>query len=139
MTMNDKLNAKATSNAGLTMMGFALGAAVGAGLALLMAPDSGKNTRKNLASTARRWSKGAGHAIDQARDAVADLGDDAKSTARRWSKGAGHAIEQARDAVADLGNDAKSAIEAGKDSFQHDRAARVTPGHNAAKREEIAR
>ena len=108
--MNDKLNAKATSNAGLTMMGFALGAAVGAGLALLMAPDSGKNTRKNLASTARRWSKGAGHAI-----------------------------EQARDAVADLGNDAKSAIEAGKDSFQHDRAARVTPGHNAAKREEIAR
>ena len=114
--MNDKLNASGTSNTGLTVIGFALGAAVGAGLALLMAPDSGKNTRKNLASTARRWSRGAGHAIDEARDAVADLG-----------------------------SDAKSAIQAGQDSFQHDRAtresrsARVTPGHNAVKREEIAR
>ena len=114
--MNDESNTRGTSNTGLTLMGFALGAAVGAGLALLMAPDTGKNTRKNLASTARRWSKGAGHAIDQARDAVSELG-----------------------------TDAKSALQAGQDSFQHDRAtresrsARVTPGHNAVKREEIAR
>ena len=92
-----------------------------------------------------KWSKGAGDAIDEARHAVADLGNDAKSTARRWSKGAGEAIDQARDAVADLGTDAKSALEAGQDAFQHDRAtresrsARVTPGHNAAKREESAR
>ena len=114
--MNDKLNTSGNSNTGLTLMGFALGAAVGAGLALLMAPDSGKNTRKNLASTARRWSKGAGHVIDQARDVVADLG-----------------------------TDAKSALQAGQDAFQNDRAvhesrsARVAPGHNAVKREEIAR
>ena len=101
---------RSTSNTGLTLMGFALGAAVGAGIALLLAPDSGKNTRKHIASTAQRWSKGAGHAIDQARDAVADLG-----------------------------GDAKSAIEAGQDSFLHDRAAResrserLASGHNAAK------
>jgi len=114
MTMNEQHNS--TSGTGLALMGFALGAAVGAGLALLMAPDSGKNTRKNLASTAQRWSKGAEHVIDQARDAVSELG-----------------------------TDAKSAIQAGQDSFQHDRATResrserVTPGHNAVKREEIAR
>ena len=115
--MNDESNTRGTSNTGLTLMGFALGAAVGAGLALLMAPDTGKNTRKNLASTARRWSKGAGHAIDQARDAVSELG-----------------------------TDAKSALQAGQDSFQHDRATResrserrmshagdVAAGHNAAK------
>jgi len=99
-----------TSNAGFTLMGIALGAAVGAGIALLLAPDSGKNTRKRLASTAQRWSKGAGSAIDQARDAVADLG-----------------------------GDAKAAIRAGQDSFQHDRAARESrserlgSAHNAAK------
>jgi gas vesicle protein len=117
MTMNDKLHASPASNSGLTLMGFALGAAVGAGLALLLAPDSGKNTRKNLASTARRWSQGAEHAIDQARDAVSELG-----------------------------TDAKSALQAGQDSFQHDRATResrserrvshagdVAAGHNAAK------
>jgi len=112
--MNEHANN--TSGTGLALMGFALGAAVGAGLALLMAPDSGKKTRERLASTAQRWSKGAGHVIDQARDAVSELG-----------------------------TDAKSAIQAGQDSFQHDRAtrdsrsARVTPGHNAVKREEIAR
>jgi gas vesicle protein len=114
MTMNEHANN--TSGTGLALMGFALGAAVGAGLALLLAPDSGKKTRERLASTAQRWSKDAGHAIDQARDAVADLG-----------------------------TDAKSALQAGQDAFQHDRSVResrserVTPGHNAMKREEAAR
>ena len=104
-----------TSGTGLALMGFALGAAVGAGLALLMAPDSGKKTRERLTSTAQRWSKGAGHVIDEARDTLADLG-----------------------------TDAKSAIQAGQDSFQHDRATRGShseraPGHNAVRREEVAR
>ncbi|OGF22914.1 MAG: hypothetical protein A2V63_09540 [Candidatus Eisenbacteria bacterium RBG_19FT_COMBO_70_11] len=106
-------------------MGFALGAAVGAGLALLLAPDSGKKTRDRLASTARRWSKNAEHAIDQARDTVSELG-----------------------------TDAKSALEAGQHAFQHDRATResrserrashagdAAPGLNAVKRsgEEVGR
>ena len=93
--MNDPSDAGGTSKAGLTLMGFALGAVVGAGLALLLAPDSGKRTRQRLASTARRWSESAGHTIDQARDTVAELG-----------------------------TDAKSAIKAGQDAFLHDRATR---------------
>jgi hypothetical protein len=76
-------------------MGFALGAVVGAGLALLLAPESGKRTRERLASTARRWNERAGHTIDQARVAVAELG-----------------------------TDAKSALKAGQDAFLHDRATR---------------
>jgi len=112
--MNDTRN---SLNAGSTLMGFALGAAVGAGIALLMAPDTGKNTRNRLASAARRMGKDAGHTIDQARDAVAELG-----------------------------TDAKSAIKAGQDAFLHDRATRETrserrmshadgaaPDHNAVK------
>ena len=115
--MNDTLQPRSNSNTGLALVGFALGAAVGAGLALLLAPDSGKKTRERLTSTARRWSQDAGHTIDQARDAVAELG-----------------------------NDAKSALKAGQDAFQHDRATResrserrmshegeVAAGHNAAK------
>ena len=108
--MNDNPNAPGPSNTGMNLMGFAIGAAVGAGLALLLAPDSGKNTRERLASTARRWGRNAGHSIDQARDAVADLG-----------------------------GDAKSAIKAGQDSFLHDRAVRESrserqaSGHNASK------
>lgn len=93
--MHDTSNPRDTSNTGSTMLGFALGAVVGAGLALLLAPDSGKNTRQRLASTARRLSKSAEHTFDRARETVADLGADAKS-----------------------------AIKAGQDSFAHERAAR---------------
>ena len=93
--MNDASESRTTLNAGSTLMGFALGALVGAGLALLLAPDSGRKTRQRLASTARNWSERAGHTIDQARDTVAELGADAKS-----------------------------AVKAGQDAFRHDRATR---------------
>ena len=117
MIMNDNSQTRSNWNAGSTLMGFAIGAAVGAGIALLMAPASGKHTRERLASTARRLSRSAEHTIDQARDAVAELG-----------------------------TDAKSAIKAGQDAFLHDRATResrserrmshaagVAAGHNAVK------
>jgi len=93
--MNDTSNPRDTSNAGATLMGFALGAVVGAGLALLLAPESGKKTRERLATTARRWTKDAGQAMGEARDTMAELGADAKS-----------------------------AIKAGKDAFAQDRVAR---------------
>jgi len=93
--MNDTPESRGTSNAGSALMGFALGALAGAGLALLLAPDSGKKTRQRLASAARSWNERAGHAIGQARDTVAELGADAKS-----------------------------AVKAGQDAFLHDRATR---------------
>ena len=110
--MNDTADNRGTPNAGSALVGFALGAVVGAGLALLLAPDSGKRTRERLASTARRWNERAGHTIDQARDAVAELG-----------------------------TDAKSALQAGQDAFRHDRATRgshpdrrpAPAGHTAAR------
>lgn len=80
--MNDASNSQGTSNTGTTIVAFALGAVVGAGLALLLAPESGQKTRERLASTAKRWSKDAGDAIQQARGTVAGLGEDAKSALR---------------------------------------------------------
>ena len=123
--MNDDSDTRNTSSTGATLMGFTLGAVVGAGLALLLAPESGRKTRQRLASTARRWNRSAGDTFDQARDTVAELG-----------------------------TDAKAAIKAGRDAFQHDRATRESrserrmstagdkaPGHNAVKHtgEEAAR
>ena len=113
--MNDASETRGTPNLGSTLMGFALGAAVGAGLALLLAPDSGTRTRQRLASAARSLGESTGNTIDRARDTVAELG-----------------------------TDAKSALQAGQDAFLHDRATResrserrrshtgdVAPGHNA--------
>jgi gas vesicle protein len=95
LTMNDAPQTRDTSITGSTLMVFSLGAVLGAGLALLLAPDSGRNTRQRLASTARRWGASAGHTF-----------------------------ERARDTVAELGTDAKSAIKAGQEAFTHDRAMR---------------
>lgn len=93
--MNDNSQNQGTGGTGMALMGFALGAAVGAGLALLLAPDSGRTTRERLASTARSLSKNAGYSL-----------------------------EHARDAAVELGTDAKSALKAGQDAFLHDRASR---------------
>jgi len=93
--MSDSPDTRGTTSLGSTLVGFALGAVIGAGVALLMAPDDGKRTRQRLASTARR------------------LGETA-----------GHTFEQARDTVVDLSADARSALKAGQDAFLHDRALR---------------
>ena len=98
--MNDALDNRGTTNMGSTLIGFALGAVIGAGVALLMAPDSGKKTRERLASNARRLGESAGHTL-----------------------------EKARDTVAGLGADAKSALKAGQEAFQHDRALRESASH----------
>lgn len=72
-------------------MGFVLGAVLGAGIALLLAPRSGKETRERLAATGRRWGSAA-------RDTV----------------------HQALDTANDLKEDAKAALEAGREAFEHD-------------------
>ena len=93
--MNEDLKTRETSNSGSILMALSLGALVGAGLALFLAPDSGKNTRRRLASTARRWGTNAANKLGEARDTVTGLG-----------------------------SGAKSAIKAGRDAFLNDRAAR---------------
>ena len=95
MNENESKQTQGTSNTGSTLIGFVLGAAVGAGLALLLAPDSGKKTRQRLASATRRWS-------DSASDSIGRV----------------------RETVAELGTEAKSAIKVGQESFLRDRATR---------------
>jgi len=60
-------------------MGFLLGAVVGAGIALLLAPDSGRETRRRLADAGVRWGSAARGKLDQAREAAEGLGQDARS------------------------------------------------------------
>lgn len=50
------------------LMGLALGALVGAGVALLFAPDRGENTRKRLGKRLRRFRDQSGERVAELKD-----------------------------------------------------------------------
>ena len=78
--MSENPQVRGNSGAGSSVaMGFVLGALVGAGIALLLAPGSGSETRGRLADAGRRWGGAARNKLDQARDTVHDLKRDAES------------------------------------------------------------
>lgn len=68
-------------------MTFVLGALVGAGIALLMAPAKGEETRHKVADAARRLRQNAGQKLHQARETMNEFREDARS-----------AVDQGREA-----------------------------------------
>ena len=61
---------------------FLLGAAVGAGLALLFTPQSGEETRASVRRAARRVRRKAREMAESGRDAVEDMARTGKAAAR---------------------------------------------------------
>jgi gas vesicle protein len=57
---------------------FLLGGLLGAGFALLYAPQSGKETRKDISKTARRVKKETIHLVEDAIESVNDFAGDMK-------------------------------------------------------------
>jgi len=57
---------------------FLLGGLIGAGFALLYAPKSGRETRKDISRTARRVKKETVHLVEDAIDSVHDFAGDMK-------------------------------------------------------------
>jgi len=104
--MDDTTQTTTGALVGTTLISFAIGAAIGAGLALLLAPDSGERTRARLARGARQLGELTVDTLDQARTASTD------------------SIAQARSAATNLGDDVVAAVAAGRDSFSKDRASR---------------
>ena len=85
-----------------SLVAFLLGAAVGAGVALLIAPTSGEEARRKLGETARRLGEGA-------QDRLGAVKDEVKSRA----------------------GDVRSAISAGKDAYRSSRAEEPAPTSTA--------
>ncbi|MDQ6716895.1 MAG: YtxH domain-containing protein [Gemmatimonadota bacterium] len=92
---------------GSSVAPFIIGLALGAGIALLMAPQSGEDTRREIADRARK-------AKDAALDAVSELGDvigDKLEQARDKVEGG---LESAREAVDLRRRRMSTAVEAGR-------------------------
>lgn len=82
---------------GALSAGIVIGAVLGAGLALLYAPQSGRETRRNLARRARRAGGRAGDAWDDLGDWFADLAHRKGKGLRRSRTRAGWALEDLVD------------------------------------------
>jgi gas vesicle protein len=86
---------------------FLIGLALGAGIALLIAPQSGEETRREIADKVKR-------AKYAARDAVGELGDAIGDTFDQAREKVGDGLESAREAVDVRRRRVSTAFEAGR-------------------------
>ena len=96
------------------MMPFLLGAAIGAGLALLFAPQSGVETRRGIARGARRVRRAAEDVVDGVTEQVAETYESARQRVEDKIEATREAIEQKRDQV-------HRAMEAGREAARQAR------------------
>jgi len=104
--MNEQVNSTDLARGSNTMMGFIVGAAVGAGIALLFAPCSGVETRKRIGSKARELGSTMGDKLQRTGDRLSTLKGDVKGR------------------LTDLKDDVKTAVASGKDAFAREREQR---------------
>ena len=88
---------------------FLLGAVIGAGIALLLAPQSGVETRRDIKRRARQVS-------DAAKDAAGDLQDTVVDRYSRAKASVGTTIDSARQAIDLKKHQASEAIRAGREA-----------------------
>lgn len=66
------------SNTGQTLLALLTGAAIGAGIGILYAPDKGENTRKNISKSAKKAQKELGKKIQETSNSLSDQANVAK-------------------------------------------------------------
>ncbi|MFN2603389.1 MAG: YtxH domain-containing protein [Gemmatimonadaceae bacterium] len=93
---------------------FILGLAVGAGLALLFAPRTGAETRRDLQRRAREVS-------DQAQDLVSELTESVGNTLGQAKDAVGSRIDATRDAIELKRRQVSNAVDAGRAAAQQAR------------------
>lgn len=90
-------------NAGVVALAFLAGAAIGAGLSLLLAPKTGEEMRETI------------------RDFTGDALDKIKETTREAQEKIMSAIDQGKDMLMEKKSMLASALEAGKEAMQSER------------------
>lgn len=100
---------------GSNIVAFIAGALMGAGVALLLAPKSGRETQADLREGARRFSEGAGEKLTDLRDTLEDRYGQTR-------EGLGERVGAIRENVRDRQRKAEEAIKAGKDAARQARS-----------------
>jgi gas vesicle protein len=93
---------------------FAIGATLGAVVALLFAPKSGRELREDLADATRKG-------VDRARETGTQLSSRAGEYYEAASSRAGELAAGARDAVSRRGEHVSAAIEAGRQAYREEK------------------
>ena len=93
---------------------FALGATVGAVVALLFAPKAGRELREDIADATRKG-------VDRARETGSQLGTRAGQYYDAAAACAGELAQTAREAAARRGEHFSAAIEAGKQAYRDEK------------------
>jgi gas vesicle protein len=93
---------------------FLIGLAVGAGLALLFAPQSGVETRRRIARTARRAQQAAADAVGDVTDRVTETFDTARARVAER-------IDEAREAIEVKVGHVEQAVVAGREAARQAR------------------
>jgi gas vesicle protein len=77
--MQDQRFNDMAANGGFNLLTFLAGAAVGAGVALLLAPSTGEETRRRLIDGARRMGQNVGDTVNTAKDELNRRTDDVRT------------------------------------------------------------
>lgn len=95
---NDSYGYTTTSHGGGFITGMLVGTAVGAAIGLLLAPKTGAEMRRTIASSADKLRQRAGETYSQASSAVGDLVEKGRSAVRQGRDRVESAIDEARNA-----------------------------------------
>jgi gas vesicle protein len=102
------------SDVGTRLTYFVMGATIGAVVALLFAPKSGRELREDLADATRKG-------VDRARETGSQLSSKAGEYYDAASSRAGELASNAREAVSSRGERVSAAIEAGKQAYRDEK------------------
>ena len=94
---------------GRQVAAFLIGLAIGAGAALLFAPQSGEETRADIARQARRARKAATRMAQDVRERASDAYASARNEVR-------HRARDARRGVEEVIDDVRSRVDAGREA-----------------------
>ena len=102
------------SDVGTQLTCFAIGATLGAVVALLFAPKAGRELREDLADATRKG-------VDRARETGSQLSTKAGEYYETAASRAGELASSARDAAARRGERFTSAVEAGREAYREEK------------------